>query len=72
MRLRYRQSSVSYLATCGVGLFDLARRPDVLGIDAAGLLARWQRWLVASFRRERAQNRPETGDFGRLRLTQVD
>lgn len=36
-----------YLATCGVGHFDLATAAhDVLGIDAAGLLARWQRWLM--------------------------
>ncbi len=36
-----------YLATCGVGHSDLATATrQVLGIDAAGLLARWQRWLA--------------------------
>jgi hypothetical protein len=36
-----------YLAVCGVAHLDplLAAR-DVLGIDSAGLLARWQQWMV--------------------------
>ncbi|KAA1252248.1 hypothetical protein F0Q45_00635 [Mycobacterium simiae] len=36
-----------YLATCGVGHLDLPTAiRDVLGIDSAGLLARWQQWLT--------------------------
>lgn len=36
-----------YLAACGVGHSDIsAAARDVLGIDEAGLLARWQQWLA--------------------------
>jgi uncharacterized protein DUF4157 len=36
-----------YLAACGVGHADLLTAArDVLGTDSAGLLARWQQWLV--------------------------
>ena len=37
-----------YLAACGVGHADLLTAVrDVLGTDSAGLLARWQQWMVA-------------------------
>jgi hypothetical protein len=36
-----------YLAVCGLAHADpFAAARDVLGIDAAGLLARWQQWMV--------------------------
>lgn len=36
-----------YLATCGVGHFDpLTAAHEVLGVDPAGLLARWAQWMV--------------------------
>ncbi|OBA64182.1 hypothetical protein A5647_03790 [Mycobacterium sp. 1100029.7] len=39
-----------YLAVCGVAHADpLVAGHDVLGVDAAGLLAGWQHWLVGGF-----------------------
>jgi hypothetical protein len=36
-----------YLATCGLGHADpLTAAQDVLGVDPAGLLARWAQWMV--------------------------